>query len=106
MIDSKLQKDIATLTRERQKQDAIDEIKKAIDIIFNQLNRDEKIVLEAFKQAIPSEHRTLQQLFFKTFNEFSISFYDDMKMHSDLRNEDSLSFCKKIKALDHFFRFI
>jgi hypothetical protein len=106
MIDSKLQKDIATLTRERQKQEAIDDIKKAIDLIFNQLNRDERIVLEAFKQAVPYQHRTLQQLFFKTFNDFAISFYDDMKLYADPRNEDSLAFCKKLKALDHFFRYI
>jgi len=106
MIDTKLQQDMAMLTRQRQKDEAIDDIKKAVDVIFNQLNRDERIVLEAFKQAIPSEHRTLQQLFFKTFNDFAISFYDDMKLYVDPRNEDSLSFCKKLKALDHFFRYI
>jgi len=109
MIDTKLQQDIAMLTKQRLKEDrqeAIEDIKKAIDFIFNQINRDERIVLEAFKQAVPYQHRTLQQLFFKTFNDFAISFYDDMKLYSDPRNEDSLSFCKKIKALDHYFRFI
>jgi len=87
-----------------------DDIKKAIDLIFNQLNRDESIVSEAFKQAITNQHRTLQQLFFKTFNEVAIDFYDEANSSGlrsiDARNEDSLSFCKKIKALNHYFRYI
>jgi len=78
-------------------------IREAIDIIFSQINANDDLVLEIFKKNIPYQHRTLIQSFFRTFNDFSIYYADNQ---SDLRNEDSIAFCKKLKKLDHFFRYI
>jgi hypothetical protein len=85
-----------------------EELKDKINQVFDDLdmclNYDDKEVAEIFKLKLARTHRTLQQNFWRTIHAIALHYKD---MGYDLRNEDSIKFCKMIAELgDIYFAFV
>ena len=60
----------------------------------------EREMVDGMLEALNGSHRTLQQSFFRVFAKMAEQYADT---RSDLRNEASVDFAKKVKELDHHF---
>ena len=82
-----------------------DKVKAAMQTLVDSTNCmcGEKEMAQGMLDALTGSHRTLQQSFFRVF-------VDTMEKYSetrtDLRNEASVDFAKKIVKLDHHFPFV
>ena len=82
-----------------------EELENAIKVILNHCNAigNEGVVASSLENAIVSDHRTIQQTFFRELNQFLVS-YSEQRF--DARNQSSVEFAQKVKELDSFFPYI
>lgn len=81
------------------------EFQEAMEVVVNATNSMgcEKELAERMLIAITGQHRTLQQSFFRVFVDMAEKYADT---RSDLRNDASVDFAKKVAKLDHHFPFV
>ena len=81
-----------------------EKIDDALNVIFQQLNTlGDSSMGETLADHLQSEHRTLQQSFFRELYK-ALEIYQDS--HYDLRNEASVKFAKAVIQQDHYFPFV
>lgn len=68
--------------------------------IFRNMNGGQEPFVDELFKALISEHRTLQQSFFRAIKNVCHSYAETMEGCTDLRNEASLQFCKDISKLE------
>ena len=80
-------------------------VKKAMKELINATNvmGGEEEMAAGITEALQSEHRTLQQSFFRVFAE---SMKEYANTGTDLRNEASVNFAKEVNKIDYHFPFI
>ena len=81
-----------------------DKVEEALKVIFKELNTIGKSnVGETLAAHLQSEHRTLQQNFFR---EFMAAMYIYKDGGSDLRNEQSVKLAKMLADMDYYFPYV
>jgi hypothetical protein len=81
------------------------DFQEAMEVVVNATNSMgcEKELAERMLIAITGQHRTLQQSFFRVFVDMAEKY---ATTYSDLRNDASVDFAKKVAKLDHHFPFV
>ncbi len=80
-------------------------VQKAMTALVDSTNcmAGESEMVDGMLNALTGSHRTLQQTFFRVFAKMAEQYAE---ANSDLRNEASVAFAKKIKELEHHFPFV
>ena len=80
-------------TREKEMQEGVNKLFRAINCF------DDEWMVEEFYKNLIYQHRTLQQNFFRMLHSVIIKYGD---ARSDLRNEASVEFCRRISETEEF----
>lgn len=79
-----------------------EELQSAIKIIFRSINRGEE-VSKAILEHLETEHRTLEQGFFRAMKEVCEGYRTSA---FDLRNESAVRFAQKVSEIDEWMPLI
>lgn len=96
----------AELRRHLQQKQFVDNVSQAMQSLVNTTNSMamEDEVAKGIADGLMRSHRTLQQSFFRSFK-IAMKQYAD-EAGSDLRNQESVKFAKKISEMDDYFPFV
>lgn len=70
---------------------------------INSISLDKKAIIKNLALLFFKTHRTLQQ---STLQLIALFIEEVSESETDLRNEASIEWCKKVTAIDHYFPFI
>ncbi len=80
----------------------VEETREAMAVLVNTMNimGGDKDFAQGIFEGLSQQHRTLQQDFMRAFAHAMVQYAE---INTDLRNQDSVAFAKKITELEHGF---